>query len=97
MLPHIDAQHHPLSTLFERRILVWRRDDVELAIFIDDEPCPAGAEPPEPGRVDFLGELCGRAGKAKRTWVMDRGIPTEEVLAEMRNSEPIADAVITCG
>src|SRR5450631_1750101 len=26
-------------------------------------------------------------GKAKRTWVMDRGIPTEEVLAEMRNSK----------
>jgi hypothetical protein len=27
-------------------------------------------------------------GKARRVWVMDRGIPTEEVLEEMRNSEP---------
>ena len=59
MFPYIDAQYHPLSTLFERRILVGRRDDVELAIFIDDEPCPAGAEPPEPGGVDFLGKLGG--------------------------------------
>jgi transposase len=27
-------------------------------------------------------------GKAERIWVMDRGIPTEEVLAEMRASDP---------
>lgn len=27
-------------------------------------------------------------GKAERVWVMDRGVPTEEVLAEMRASTP---------
>ncbi len=27
-------------------------------------------------------------GKAKRIWVMDRGIPTEEILSEMRQSDP---------
>ncbi len=27
-------------------------------------------------------------GKAQRIWVMDRGIPTEEVLAQMRQSDP---------
>ena len=27
-------------------------------------------------------------GKAQRIWVMDRGIPTEDVLAEMRAAEP---------
>jgi len=27
-------------------------------------------------------------GKAQRIWVMDRGIPTEEVLAEMRQADP---------
>jgi transposase len=27
-------------------------------------------------------------GKAERIWVMDRGIPTEEVLAEMRQADP---------
>jgi hypothetical protein len=28
-------------------------------------------------------------GKAERIWVMDRGIPTEEVLSEMRRSDPL--------
>lgn len=37
---------------------------------------------------EFLAKIEKQYGKAKRTWVMDRGIPTEEVLAEMRNSEP---------
>ena len=27
-------------------------------------------------------------GKAKRIWIMDRGIPTDEVLAEMRRADP---------
>jgi hypothetical protein len=32
----------------------------------------------------FLKLIEARYGKARRVWVMDRGIPTEEVLAEMR-------------
>ena len=36
---------------------------------------------------DFLKRIEAQYGKAGRTWVMDRGIPTEEVLAEMRASE----------
>jgi transposase len=36
---------------------------------------------------DFLQRIERQYGKARRTWVMDRGIPTEEVLAEMRNTE----------
>jgi transposase len=36
---------------------------------------------------DFLRRIESQYGKARRTWVMDRGIPTEEVLAEMRNAE----------
>jgi transposase len=35
----------------------------------------------------FIRQIETQYGKAKRTWVMDRGIPTEEVLAEMRASE----------
>src|SRR6266481_5692928 len=27
-------------------------------------------------------------GKARRVWLMDRGVPTEEVLAEMRAADP---------
>jgi transposase len=37
---------------------------------------------------DFLKKIEAQYGKAERIWVMDRGIPTEEVLAEMRASEP---------
>lgn len=35
----------------------------------------------------FLDKIEGLYGKAERVWVMDRGIPTEAVLAEMRDPE----------
>jgi hypothetical protein len=35
----------------------------------------------------FLQRIEAQYGKAGRTWVMDRGIPTEAVLAEMRAAE----------
>ena len=37
---------------------------------------------------DFLGRIERQYGKARRVWVMDRGIPTEETLAEMREADP---------
>jgi len=37
---------------------------------------------------DFLEKIEDQYGKAERVWVMDRGIPTEEVLEEMRQSDP---------
>ena len=37
---------------------------------------------------DFLAKIEKQYGKAQRIWVMDRGIPTEEILAQMRASEP---------
>src|SRR6202008_4872237 len=37
---------------------------------------------------DMLRKIEARYGKANRIWVMDRGIPTEEVLAEMRAAQP---------
>lgn len=37
---------------------------------------------------EFLRKIETQYGKAERIWVMDRGIPTEEVLAEMRQSDP---------
>jgi hypothetical protein len=36
----------------------------------------------------FLQKIETQYGKARRVWVMDRGIPTEEVLAEMRAGDP---------
>lgn len=37
---------------------------------------------------EFLRKIEAQYGKAERVWLMDRGIPTEEVLAEMRSSDP---------
>jgi transposase len=46
--------------------------------------------------ADFLQSIEEQYGTANRTWVMDRGIPTEEVLAEMRNGkQPISYLVGT--
>jgi transposase len=36
----------------------------------------------------FLDRIERQYGKARRVWLMDRGIPTEEVLAEMRAADP---------
>jgi transposase len=36
----------------------------------------------------FLQKIQDQYGKAERIWIMDRGIPTEEVLEEMRKSDP---------
>jgi transposase len=36
----------------------------------------------------FLKKIETQYGKADRIWLMDRGVPTEEVLAEMRASDP---------
>jgi hypothetical protein len=38
--------------------------------------------------TDFLARIEAQYGKAERVWVMDRGIPTEETLAQMRAADP---------
>jgi len=37
---------------------------------------------------DFLSRIEAQYGKAERVWLMDRGVPTEAVLAQMRGSDP---------
>lgn len=37
---------------------------------------------------DFLEKIEKQYGKANRTWLMDRGVPTEKVLQEMRDHTP---------
>lgn len=37
---------------------------------------------------DFLRRIEHQYGKARRVWCMDRGVPTEEILAQMRASDP---------
>lgn len=43
---------------------------------------------------DFLGRIEQQYGKARRCWCMDRGVPTEEVLQQMRSSDPPVQYVV---
>ncbi len=36
----------------------------------------------------FLDKIEAQYGRAQRIWVTDRGIPTEAVLAQMRQADP---------
>jgi transposase len=38
--------------------------------------------------ADMLKKVTDRYGKERRTWIMDRGIPTEETLDQMRQANP---------
>src|SRR6516225_4976920 len=42
----------------------------------------------------FLQKIESQYGKAERIWIMDRGIPTEEVLAEMRQADPAVSYLV---
>ena len=73
-----------------------RADSVQvvIALIVTPEALPLAYEV-MPGNTadnttlaDFLARIEAQYGKANRTWVMDRGIPTEEVLAEMRQADP---------
>lgn len=38
--------------------------------------------------ADFLKKIEAQYGKSERVWVIDRGIPTEETLEQMRQRDP---------
>lgn len=42
----------------------------------------------------FLARIERQYGKARRVWLMDRGVPTEEVLGQMRRSDPPVQYVV---
>jgi len=64
-----------------------------IALVITPEGFPLAYEVMEGNTADrttlrgFLAKIESNYGKARRVWVMDRGIPTEEVLKEMRTSD----------
>jgi transposase len=73
-----------------------RRDCVQvvIALIVTPEGFPIAYEV-LPGNTadcttlrDMLRKIEAQYGKAQRIWVMDRGIPTDEVLAEMRQADP---------
>jgi len=42
----------------------------------------------------FLARIERQYGKARRVWVMDRGVPTEAILGEMRSSDPPVSYIV---
>ena len=67
---------------------------VVIALVVTPEGLPLGYEVLPGNTADsktlrmFLARIEAQYGKARRVWVMDRGVPTEAVLAEMRKSDP---------
>ena len=43
---------------------------------------------------DFLARIERQYGKARRIWVMDRGVPTEQALEEMRQADPAVSYLV---
>ena len=67
---------------------------VVIALIVTPEGLPLAYEVLPGNTADnatlrgFLEKIEAQYGKAQRIWVMDRGIPTEEVLREMRQADP---------
>ena len=73
-----------------------RRDCVQvvIALIVTPDGFPLAYEVMPGNTADnttlrgFLKKIDDQYGKAQRIWVMDRGIPSEEVLSEMRQADP---------
>jgi transposase len=67
---------------------------VVLALIVTPEGFPlayevlAGNTSDKTTLADFLKKIEEQYGQAERIWVMDRGIPTEKVLEQMRRAQP---------
>ncbi|MFH1602465.1 MAG: IS1634 family transposase [Pseudomonadota bacterium] len=67
---------------------------VVIALIVTPEGFPLAYEVMPGNTADkttlkaFLAKIEKQYGKAQRIWVMDRGIPTEETLEQMRRSDP---------
>ncbi|SRR6266568_35470 len=67
---------------------------VVIALIVTPEGFPlayavlAGNTSDKTTLADFLKQIEAQYGKAERVWVMDRGIPTEKTLEQMRNAQP---------
>ena len=67
---------------------------VVIALVVTPEGFPLGYEVLSGNTLDkqtlgsALEAIEKQYGKARRVWVMDRGIPTEEILSQMRQSDP---------
>lgn len=93
-------ESHPPFGEGDKRKFGYSRDkrpdcvQVVIALIVTPEGFPlayevlAGNTSDKTTLRDFLQKIEAQYGKAQRIWIMDRGIPSEEVLAEMRASDP---------
>jgi hypothetical protein len=68
--------------------LVVTPEDLPLAYDV----LPGKTDSTTPG--DFLNRIKRQYGKARRVWVMDRAIPTEQTLAQMRGADPLVHYLV---
>jgi transposase len=67
---------------------------IVIALVVTPEGLPLASEVLPGNTADkatlrgFLERIEEQYGKARRVWLMDRGVPTEAVLAEMRAADP---------
>ncbi len=67
---------------------------IVIALIITPEGLPIGYEVMRGNTSDkttlgdMLAKISKRYGKEQRTWIMDRGIPTEQTLEQMRGADP---------
>jgi hypothetical protein len=100
-----EAQPH-LEDKDDKRRFGYSRDkrpdclQVVIALIITPEGFPLAYEV-LPGNTSdkttlesFLSHVESRYGKARRIWIMDRGIPTEEVLEKMRANDPVVSYLV---
>jgi transposase len=93
-------ESHPPFPEGDKRRFGYSRDkrfdcvQVVIALVVTPEGFPLGYEvlagntDERATLAEWLKRIEAQYGKARRIWVMDRGIPTEEVLAQMRQSDP---------
>src|SRR2546428_2889650 len=73
---------------------------VVIALIVTPEGFPlayevlAGNTSDKTTLVDFLKKIEEQYGQAERVWVMDRGIPTEKTLEQMRQAKPPANYLV---
>jgi transposase len=99
-------ESHPPFPEGDKRRHGYSRDkrsdcvQVVIALIVTPEGFPlayevlAGNTSDKTTLAEFLQKIEAQYGKAERIWVMDRGIPTEKVLEQMRHAEPVVHYLV---
>ena len=95
----VDA-NGPVTEASDLKAFGYSRDkrpdcvQIVIALIITPDGLPIGYEVMRGNTSDkttlagMLEKITAQYGKERRTWIMDRGIPTEETLDQMRQSDP---------